>query len=321
MHEIARRLSECDCRFTPYYGDELESWLIQVGFADGAVDGQEQRERCLNYLNQHDLCADVSGETEDYDVIFSSSDLLIQRDRRRTPIVLIQEGIWDNRPTDYGLGKPLNSLRRWLAKNTWATSRDLYDQFCVASEGYRELYIRNGVDPERIVVTGLPNFDNFAAFCDNDFSYHDYVLACLPKRSTILGNYRRRTFIQEAVRIADRRPLAFTVHPAESSQRAVDEIRRYARTAEVLTQGDIGPMVANCSQLITQSWSLAMMGIVLGKQIHSYPDLENIYDFVPLQNGGQSALNIASVCRRLIRSQPAARCANTLRFEPCANYC
>ena len=31
-------------------------------------------------------------------------------------------------------------------------------KFCVASEGYRDLFISKGVKPEKIYVTGIPNF-------------------------------------------------------------------------------------------------------------------------------------------------------------------
>jgi hypothetical protein len=37
---------------------------------------------------------------------------------------------------------------------------DAYHAFCVASEGYRDFFIRKGARPEKIIITGIPNFDN-----------------------------------------------------------------------------------------------------------------------------------------------------------------
>ena len=59
-------------------------------------------------------------------------------------------------------------------------------------------------------------------------------------------------------------------------------------------------MVANCDELITQFSSLAFVGIVLDKKIHSYFDVEELYRLTPMQNGGTSAQNIAELCRGLI---------------------
>jgi hypothetical protein len=43
---------------------------------------------------------------------------------------------------------------------------DAYHAFCVASEGYRDFFIRKGARPEKIIITGIPNFDN----CEQNIS-------------------------------------------------------------------------------------------------------------------------------------------------------
>jgi hypothetical protein len=56
-------------------------------------------------------------------------------------------------------------------------------------------------------------------------------------------------------------------------------------------------MVANCHTLITQWSTVAFTGIVLGKEVHSYFGLDYLKRVCPIQNGGQSAKHIASICR------------------------
>lgn len=56
-------------------------------------------------------------------------------------------------------------------------------------------------------------------------------------------------------------------------------------------------MVANCQELITQYSTLVYVGIGLGKKVHSYFDLNELYRLMPDQNGGTSARNIAAICK------------------------
>ena len=56
-------------------------------------------------------------------------------------------------------------------------------------------------------------------------------------------------------------------------------------------------MVANCQELITQWSTLVYVGIVLGKKVHSYFDVEELKRLIPQQNGGTSANKIAEICR------------------------
>lgn len=55
-------------------------------------------------------------------------------------------------------------------------------------------------------------------------------------------------------------------------------------------------MIANCQELITQFSTLVYVGIVLGKKVHSYFDLNELYRLVPEQNGATSAKKIADIC-------------------------
>lgn len=159
MQEIAKQLPHHDCRFTPYYGDEYESWLVQAAVADGTIDGQKARTLCLKYLNDQKLPVDMSGELEDYRLIVTSTDLTVQRSTPQVPVVLVQERFIVEHPSYFGLVNWQNVLRRWLSRTIRFNSDGRYDRLCVASEWYKEEYIRNGADPARIIVTGIPGVE------------------------------------------------------------------------------------------------------------------------------------------------------------------
>jgi hypothetical protein len=98
--------------------------------------------------------------------------------------------------------------------------------------------------------------------------------------------------------IADGRKMIFKLHPNEKVERAVSEIRQVAgQDALIYTDGNANHMVANCQELITQFSTLVYVGIVLGKKVHSYFDVNELYRLVPQQNGGTSARKIAELCQ------------------------
>ena len=61
---------------------------------------------------------------------------------------------------------------------------------------------------------------------------------------------------------------------------------------------------ANCEALICQYSTVVYVGIVLGKEVHSYFDEDMLRRLTPLQNGGQSGHNIARVCRHILLGEP-----------------
>ncbi|MFH0344868.1 MAG: hypothetical protein ACHBNF_22705 [Chromatiales bacterium] len=70
-----------------------------------------------------------------------------------TKLVLVQEGMTDPETLTFHLVKVLK-LPRWIAQTAATGLSDLYDIFCVASDGYRDLFIRKGVRPDKMRVTG-----------------------------------------------------------------------------------------------------------------------------------------------------------------------
>ncbi|HEY6332742.1 MAG TPA: hypothetical protein VI756_25690, partial [Blastocatellia bacterium] len=131
------------------------------------------------------------------------------------------------------------------------------------------------------------------------------VLVCSSDTRETFKFDRRKKFIKNAVEIAAGRQLIFKLHPNEKAQRAIAEIKRIAPDALVYHTGSAEEMIANCDALITQYSSTVYVGLALGKEVHSYFDVEKLRSMVPDQHGA-AARNIADVCRGLIEGQPAA---------------
>jgi len=103
------------------------------------------------------------------------------------------------------------------------------------------------------------------------------------------------------VQIAGGRRLLFKVHPNEDYQRAYKEILAYTPADTLIFKyGDVNEMIANCQELITQYSTLAFTGMNLGKKVHSYFDLDELNQLLPVQNYGSSAANIANICRNYL---------------------
>jgi hypothetical protein len=299
MHAVADHLHDHDCYFTPYYADGALGTFAEIGMLDFTILGGRHRDATMTYLEQEDLPVDVGGGQRAYDLVVTCTDLFVPRNLMGKRIVLVQEGLMEPTGFAFELVRSLG-FPRYLA-NTAATGlSDSYDVFCVASPGYHDWFVRNGVRAERIFVTGIPNFDNVAAQDGNDFPHRGYVLAATSNaRETFKWDNRMR-FIQEAVRLADGRPLFFKLHPSERVERATREIERYAPQARVFVNENIDHMIANCEVLITQYSSVTFLGLALGKEVQSYLDLDELRRLMPVQNGGTSARNIAEICTQLL---------------------
>lgn len=300
MAQIANFLPEHNCYFTPFYADSLAGTLSRKGLLDFSILGGKHRRNTETFLDTHELPVDFGGQARAYDVVITCTDLIVPKNIRHNRLILVQEGITDPEGWMYKMVRKLR-LPRYLA-NTAATGlSDAYDLFCVASKGYRDLFIAKGVRPEKIAVTGIPNFDYAESYLQNDFPYWDYTLVLT---SCLRENFKpdnRPAFIRRALEIAAGRNLIFKLHPNEDFNRATAEIKRLAPEAIIFTNGNTNHMIANCAQLITQYTSAVYIGIALGKECYSYLDLDELRHLQPLQNRGRSAERIADLCRQLLR--------------------
>ena len=201
----------------------------------------------------------------------------------------------DPENTMYHIVKKLK-LPRYLASTSTFGISNAYRRMCVASEGYRDLFVKKGADPSKIVVTGIPNFDDCQRLLETPSESTGYVLVATSDfRETFKYENRRRT-IERACEIAGERKLVFKLHPNENIERAVREINLYAPSATVLYNCDIEPLIAHCDALVTKYSSCVYVGIALGKVVYSDFPIADLERLCPIQNGGASAGHIAGVC-------------------------
>ena len=302
MHQIARHLAgRYDCYFTPYYADGIEQFVANMGWLNFTVLGGRHRRETDAYLQRNRLKVDLRGERHNYDLVYTCSDLIIQKNILRKKVILVQEGITEPEGFVYKLVRWLK-LPRYLANTATNGLSNAYDLFCVASEGYARHFICKGVKPEKIAVTGIPNFDNMAAFEQNDFPMHGYALAVTsPLRETFRPD-DRAAFIKRCVKIAGERKLIFKLHPLENAPRAIREINEHAPGAMVFTHGNVSNMIANAGAVITQQSTATFVAVGLGKETHTNLNLRQLKELMPIQNGGASSAQIASLGIRILHA-------------------
>lgn len=299
MHSIARELPEHDCYFTPFYLEGFTTVLHRLGLMENTAVGNKLSRNVKRYLTEQSLRVDPGGKRDNYDLVVMCTDLLVQKNLYGKRLLLVQEGMTEPEGLRYA-GVRLFGLPRYIANTASFGLSNVYHRFCVASPGYRDLFIRKGIPSEKLVVTGIPNFDNVASFLENNFPYKNFILAATsPTRETFQRDYRE-DFIRKVMEIANGRQVIFKLHPAEQEHRSRREIERLAPGALILQDGDINAMIANCSVLVTQFSTVTYIGLALGKEVYSYLDLDELNRLMPLQNGGTSAQNIAYECRNLL---------------------
>ncbi len=306
MHQIAQLLAE---EYEPYFSQlyydgwqrKFYKFLLWSGGLNNTIVTGKIKAKADRYLAEHGLKNDfearVYGNT--YDLIVCCSDVVVPWPLvKKTKTIFVQEGMTDplnlwarlvKRFTRYpilAIGTALNGMNNCC------------DIYCVASEGYREHFARVGVDADKLVVTGIPNFDNLEQARHNDLPERDYVLAATSDLRETFTPENRPKFIRACARIAAGRPLAFKLHPNEELPRAVDEIKEHAPPGtRIFTEGNTDHLIANCAELITQYSTVVYVGLALGKPVHSYFDVADLRRKLPWQNGGTSAQRIAAICQ------------------------
>jgi uncharacterized protein (TIRG00374 family) len=305
MHAIARRLEgEIDPTFTPYYVDGILRLWRWLRFIEVSIAGHKMTARCMEYLREHGLPIDHGGKTGPYDLVVTCQDAVMPRNILSSKVILVQEGMTDPEGLMFWLWRRVPWLvPRWFTSTAATGMSDLYDRFCVASPGYRDFFVhKKGVRADKVVVTGIPNFDNCQKYLLNDFPHRGYVLVCTSDMRETFRFENRRKFLERCADIAAGRQLVFKLHPNEKLDRATREIREVSATALVYQTGSAEEMIANCDVLVTQYSSVSYVGLALGKEVHSYFDVDELKQLLPLQHG-RAAENIGDVCRALLRDQ------------------
>lgn len=302
-HAVAQQLEDdYDCWFSPCYADSgFVGLLDRAQLLEWTALGGVMRSGTLDYLAAHGLQLDDGGRRGPYDLVVATTDLIVPRNIRSSDIVLVQEGMTDPENLLYHLVRRAR-LPRYLASTASFGESHRYRYLCAASDGYKDKFVRKGINPERIVVTGLPHWDDLErqAVHGNRFPYRNYVLVATSDTRETFKFDRRKRFLRRCVEIASGRSLIFKLHPNENADRSSREIASVAPEALIFTDGDINHMIAHCDALITQYSTVAYVGLALGKECHSYFDIEELETLQPIQNKGASASAIAAVCREVL---------------------
>jgi len=305
MHQISLHLSnDFDCFFSQIFANHFVIRTTQkLGLLEHTALAGQFKEKSDRYLKEHNLRNDyrASVYNNTYELVVACTDIILPGALKGIKTIWVQEGMIDGMNTLAKITKALK-LPRYLALGTSLNgSSNLCDIFCAASEGYKNHLTRMGTDRDKITVTGIPNFDNLHSHLNNEFPHRDYVMVATSDIRECLGKDNRPEFIRKAVQIAGGRRLIFKLHPNEKRDRAIQEIKENAPADTlVFTEGNTNDMIANSAELITQFSTVVYVGIVLGKKVHSYFDLDELYRLVPVQNSGTSARNIADICRGFI---------------------
>ena len=320
MHQISEHLAgDYDCWFSQFYADsKFINWGVRRGWLDHTVLGGKFREDAEAYLRQRNLNLDYQARANQYDLVVTCSDLIVPGAVQNTKSIWVQEGMVDEVTWLTKAVKALG-LPRYLSVGTSLNgSSDLCDMYCAASEGYKSFFADMGTDAGKIIVTGMPNFDNVRQFLDNNFPYRDYVMVATSDIRETFRTEDRPAFIRKAVEMANGRRLLFKLHPNEVRERAEAEIRQIAPSDTlVLQQGNTNEMIANCAELVTQYSTVVYIGMALGKPVSSYFDINELRRLTPLQNGGTSAENIAGICRDyLAYTGPRKEFVKSYRYAP-----
>jgi hypothetical protein len=299
VHAVARALGEHERVFTPYYADGVLRWAAERDLLGFTILGGRPKATSEAFLRAEGETVDHRGASGGWDLVVTTSDLVVPRNLRGVTMVLVQEGMTDPEDWRYHAVRTLG-LPRWIANTSMTGLSHGYAAFCVASEGYRDLFVGKGVDPAKIVVTGLPNFDDCASFRDNDFPHHGYVLGATSCLRETWKPEDRKGFIRRCLEIAGGRQVLFKLHPNEDHGRARREIEREAPHAVVFDSGNTNHMIANADVLVTKYSSVVHVAVALGKEVHCDIDEVTLRRLMPVQNGGTSARRIALVCRRFL---------------------
>jgi hypothetical protein len=323
MHQISRHLeNEYDCWFSQLFPDSafLKAIVKYTPVANGTVLAGQFKERSENYLQQHNLQIDYGGNLHQYDLVVNCTDMIVAEKFRQTKTVWVQEGMIDRRTVLTELVKGLNLAPYFTGDTSLNGSTNVCDIYCAASEGYKNYFAKNGTDLKKLIVTGIPNYDNHFEFVGNNFPFHNYVMVATSDMRETYKFENRIEFIKKAVKMAAGRQILFKLHPNEKFQRAEAEISKYAPSGTLIYHnGNTNHMIANCCELITQYSTVVYTGIALGKKVHSYFDVEELKRLAPIQNGGTSAKNIAQVCREYIEFEGKKEdflAGFTLQHEP-----
>lgn len=306
LFKISQFLPEFDHYYTQYFGSgKVFKWIAESGMVDFTVLGtnstfrMNQKEFLESIGAKYDYRGTTLGNT--YDLVFICSDLMVPKEIRYSKIIFIQEGMTDPISWRSRFFRKIG-LPAWMVGDTSLNGcSNTCDIYCVASAGYAGFFSSMGTDSRKIVVTGIPNFDDAISLLKNDLEIRDYVLVCTSDLRETGRKDNRIAFLHGCKKIAKGRDIVFKLHPNEKKDRAESEIKTvFGESARIFAKANTDHLIANCDELITQYSSVVYIGMALGKKVHSYFSMKELQERMPLQNGGTSAQKIASIGKSFV---------------------
>lgn len=304
QHQVAKELPrDIESWFSPYYF--VRSPFFWLAYRAGLLEhtfGQSIQQKLFSYLRQNQLMIDYRGKRGPYDLVVMGVDQFIPANiaGSHQKKLLIQEGlIWPQGWRHRLAGLPF--VPRFVANsNAMGLSLD-YEVFCVASEGYFEWFAETGIPRERMVVTGIPNFDRIAEdAAGRHFEHSNHLLFATHCLREDLEREARRALLLKAQALADGRKVIVKLHPREDHKRRRREVEKWLPEALVYEDGDTRAMIAQCDVFMTTFSSTVFDAMVLGKRIgHCDLDMERLWSVLPLQHG-RAAKNIADIVARCV---------------------
>ncbi len=301
MHQISKELPECEAYFTPFFATGPLWVMTKLKMLEFTIMGGTFKQKTLDYLKINNLKLDYECKNDNYDLVFTCQDLIVPRNIKKFKTILVQEGMTDPPDWRYHVTRFLG-LGRWSASTSMTGLSHMYDYFCVASEGFRQQFIERGVNPDKIRVTGIPNFDNFEELRNLEFEHKNFVLVATSDVRETTKYENRKAFLLNAKKIAVNKKIIVKLHPNEKVKKRTAEVKKYLPEALVYHGVSIDPMIANCDALVTRFSSTIFPALALGKDVYCNIDLNEIKRLLPIQNGGISAKAIAEVARELLAS-------------------
>jgi len=303
LHSISKHLEkDFNIYFTQIFGEGFFYKIVaESGILDNTVLGRDSSftKSSQEYIRSQKLNYDYRGQSKNvkYDLALLSTDLIVPSSFQKIKTAWVQEGMIDpvNRLTK--LINKLNLPAYATANTALNGTTNTADIYFSMSEGYKNYFNQYGTNRDKILVTGVPNFDNISALNLTTYKESNYVLVATSDIRELGGNEDRSDFIRKCIDIAKGRKIIFKPHPNENLDRVKAEINALIPQAEIITEPIIDTLIAHCDTLVTQYSSCVYVGLVLGKNIYSYFPIEELEAKKPIQNNGTSSEIIAGIVK------------------------
>ncbi|MEM9917754.1 MAG: hypothetical protein AAF990_06640 [Bacteroidota bacterium] len=140
MYQIAQKLSEFDCFFTPFYADGCIRWLAERQMLDNTILGGSARRSTMDFLEKHQLKLDQRGENHSYDLVVIGTDTVVPKNLTTRRVILVQEGMIDPEDWKYHLVRCLQ-LPHFFANTSMTGLSHCQSWECLLRQSYWGKYL------------------------------------------------------------------------------------------------------------------------------------------------------------------------------------